>query len=580
MDAIIQNPDLALTSLSDSFKESRVRIAELEKEVDRLSRVETDMISGVKVAKRTIQTLEQEKGLLRQELVAHQDTSKSKVKEEEPEVKLQLEDTAAQSGPDASLNAEQECQRLEAMVKDLEQENVELKARSESHQKEATELAAALELAKAEALKSDSNAKTGKQELQMTYDQLTLDVTSLREEVESLNADVLGATSASAKATATLAKTKERLLKHKTARADLQNEYDELSAQKDDLEQRLAEAELQVNEVMSAAATHNDAIVDLRAKYKQVTKEKVALQEASILTSTMEELQTAAASTGSVEDELTEALGKLRSRYEKVKTERKQLREKCSAMEAQMEELERQSSALKANSGQSTEVWSRPVLSVEDKQEIEAAQRLYREYMQKLPSSPARPPFEKLEPVCYKSKNLHSYLAERSVWVNLEDGSFHYLAFGPSHRYDQFRKSWTEGSDLESLHGGTREVFVDFNDCIVYVGTYKCHDLRHLYAKGIPIPARTSHREILDATVGVPTPPGSMQLIKQMFPDGIIKVVATGLQSVGFNEYLYDSLRRRFAEKRAAEERPKEDAKRKGDGSGEVPQRKKPRTSI
>ncbi|KAJ7199327.1 hypothetical protein C8J57DRAFT_1415787, partial [Mycena rebaudengoi] len=93
------------------------------------------------------------------------------------------------------------------------------------------------------------------------------------------------------------------------------------------------------------------------------------------------------------------------------------------------------------------------------------------------------------------------YLPKRSVWVNLEDGSFHYLAFGPSHRYDQFRKSWTEGSDLESLHGGTREVFVDFNDCIVYVGTYKCHDLRHLYAKGIPIPARTSHREILDATM-------------------------------------------------------------------------------
>jgi hypothetical protein len=44
------------------------------------------MISSVEVAKRTIQTLEQEKGLLRQELVAHQDTSKSKVKEEEPEV--------------------------------------------------------------------------------------------------------------------------------------------------------------------------------------------------------------------------------------------------------------------------------------------------------------------------------------------------------------------------------------------------------------------------------------------------------------------------------------------------------------
>ncbi|KAJ7221178.1 hypothetical protein C8J57DRAFT_1254035 [Mycena rebaudengoi] len=45
-------------------------------------------VSSVEGAKRTIQTLEQEKGLLRQELVAHQDTSKSKVKKEkeEPEV--------------------------------------------------------------------------------------------------------------------------------------------------------------------------------------------------------------------------------------------------------------------------------------------------------------------------------------------------------------------------------------------------------------------------------------------------------------------------------------------------------------
>jgi hypothetical protein len=65
-----------------------------------------------------------------------------------------------------------------------------------------------------------------------------------------------------------------------------------------------------------------------------------------------------------------------------------------------------------------------------------------------------------------------------------------------------------------------------------------------------------------------------------MFPDGIIKMVATGLQCVGFNQQLYDSLRRRFAEKCAAEERPKEDAKRMGDGSGELPPGKKQRTSV
>jgi hypothetical protein len=36
MDTILENPQLALNSLSDSFKESRARIAELEQEVDRL----------------------------------------------------------------------------------------------------------------------------------------------------------------------------------------------------------------------------------------------------------------------------------------------------------------------------------------------------------------------------------------------------------------------------------------------------------------------------------------------------------------------------------------------------------------
>ncbi|KAJ7217388.1 hypothetical protein C8J57DRAFT_1537802 [Mycena rebaudengoi] len=157
---------------------------------------------------------------------------------------------------------------------------------------------------------------------------LTLDVTSLREEVESLNADVLPVTSASTKATDTLTKTKERLFKHKIVRANLQSEYDGLSAQKDDLEERLAEAELQVNEAASAAAAHTDAITELRAKYKQVKKEKAALQEVeySDVYECVEVLETAAASAGSVEDEPTEALEML-------------------AMEAQMEELERQNTA-------------------------------------------------------------------------------------------------------------------------------------------------------------------------------------------------------------------------------------------
>ncbi|KAJ7214793.1 hypothetical protein C8J57DRAFT_1255662 [Mycena rebaudengoi] len=137
------------------------------------------------------------------------------------------------------------------------------------------------------------------------------------------------------------------------------------------------------------------------------------------------------------------------------------------------------------------------------------------------------------------------------------------------------QSAWIEGSDLDSLHGGTRELFMIRKDWILYVGTYKCHDLRGLAPKGTPKPSHISTKEILDATVGIPTPPEVQPIIKYMFPDGIIKVVATGLQCVGFNQQLYDSLRRRFAEKCAAEGRPKEDAKRKEDGSGDVPPRKK-----
>ncbi|KAJ7235432.1 hypothetical protein C8J57DRAFT_1530869 [Mycena rebaudengoi] len=74
------------------------------------------------------------------------------------------------------------------------------------------------------------------------------------------------------------------------------------------------------------------------------------------LTESMEELETAAASADSAEDEPTEALGKLRAKYERMKSEKKLLQKKCSEMEAQMEELERQNTALKAKSEPSTEV--------------------------------------------------------------------------------------------------------------------------------------------------------------------------------------------------------------------------------
>jgi hypothetical protein len=42
------------------------------------------------------------------------------------------------------------------------------------------------------------------------------------------------------------------------------------------------------------------------------------------------------------------------------------------------------------------------------------------------------------------------------------------------------------GSDLDTLHGGTRELFMDCNHWVMYAGTYKCHDLREVYPEGTP----------------------------------------------------------------------------------------------
>jgi hypothetical protein len=64
------------------------------------------------------------------------------------------------------------------------------------------------------------------------------------------------------------------------------------------------------------------------------------------------------------------------------------------------------------------------------------------------------------------------------------------------------------------------------------------------------------------------------QLIKQQYPDGKIKVLATGLQCIGFNTQLYDALRRRFAND------PVNGAKRKAEDEGKVEGSKRRKADV
>ncbi|KAJ7232334.1 hypothetical protein B0H12DRAFT_1145552 [Mycena haematopus] len=194
---------------------------------------------------------------------------------------------------------------------------------------------------------------------------------------------------------------------------------------------------------------------------------------------------------------------------------------------------------------------------------IGEADAKYREYMNKLPYPEERPPLGKLGAVCRSSGtslldhlsqnpatrrflNDILYLPKRLVTLS----GFNYLAYGPTAWYDRAKDTWIEGSDLAGFHGATRELFVETQGSILYVGTYLCHDLRKLHPAGINTPRLILADTIMDAALGVPRPDDHLGIIKQRYPDGKIKVEVTGLQCVGFKMELYDALRHRFKDDR------------------------------
>ncbi|KAJ6448249.1 hypothetical protein C8R45DRAFT_1134334, partial [Mycena sanguinolenta] len=203
--------------------------------------------------------------------------------------------------------------------------------------------------------------------------------------------------------------------------------------------------------------------------------------------------------------------------------------------------------------------------------EIVEAHAKYLQYMSEL-SCPENPPpsLTTLDAVCHMSVNLHGYLAQNSAarrFLNhvlylprrlFAFSDFNYLAYGPTACYEPSTDSWSEGSDLVAFHGGTRELFVEREAFIVYVGTFLCHDLRKLHPAGTNLPANILPKTIMHAALG-DLPSNHQRIIKQRYPDGRIKVEVTGLQCVGFNTELYDIIRKRFADDQKKKRKANED---------------------
>ncbi|KAJ7679509.1 hypothetical protein DFH06DRAFT_1166763 [Mycena polygramma] len=147
--------------------------------------------------------------------------------------------------------------------------------------------------------------------------------------------------------------------------------------------------------------------------------------------------------------------------------------------------------------------------------------------------------------VSSNSSSFHSkflYLPGRTV--NIREGS--YVVMGPTHRYDRAVGLWVEASDPQIFDGSTHELFVKLKKRIRYMGSFQCLDLRHIHPRGIKPSGAVKKHIIEGLALGVPRPQNHETLLRLCYPDGAIKVHAMGLRFVGFNQTLYDSLRKKY----------------------------------
>ncbi|KAJ7610590.1 hypothetical protein DFH06DRAFT_1246154 [Mycena polygramma] len=129
----------------------------------------------------------------------------------------------------------------------------------------------------------------------------------------------------------------------------------------------------------------------------------------------------------------------------------------------------------------------------------------------------------------------------------------HFLALGPSHRYDHRSGVWVKGSDLAKYHGSTRELFVDRKGQIGYMGSFKCISLADLDLIEAP---RVSKKVMKSLALNGYVPRNrEAAIIHQCYPSGTVALEGMALQYVGFNHQLYKNLRERYVQRRGGKKR-------------------------
>ncbi|KIM38685.1 hypothetical protein M413DRAFT_240404 [Hebeloma cylindrosporum] len=283
-------------------------------------------------------------------------------------------------------------------------------------------------------------------------------------------------------------------------------------------------------------------------------------------------------------DTLQGSLETYRAKYKQEKQSKKEWKrsfqeseKRASEVEAQNEELVRKSKSREPSVNRANKTLL-TVAKPPRRQELN-------DFMLSLPKYSKRPPINDIGPIAVKDVDLPSlltldpifspllknflYLPGRVMWC---DSDYHHaVGLGPQHIFDEEKDTWVNKSIFTGVYEKTLTLFYLWQGHIYYGGLYKVVNMRSWNPDGCSFRSKSvSSWALADVTiqgrVNLSTTPRPVRdVIAKMYQDEVLNVEYLGLQCVGFDRKVYNSLRSFFevsermqAVKRASVVRPPE----------------------
>ncbi|KAK0236167.1 hypothetical protein EDD85DRAFT_791523 [Armillaria nabsnona] len=254
----------------------------------------------------------------------------------------------------------------------------------------------------------------------------------------------------------------------------------------------------------------------------------------------------------------------IREKYQKEKTKRRQAREQCDALTAQLVEVTGEGAALTKRIGELEGVLEKLKKDFESrKNERKMLKDAMEQHPFERPQVQAGPitkhsfttaTFRKflssnprLQGVASPNKSICLQYSDPFLWSGKPGG--HALLFAPSHQLqlNDVEAKWIS-HPMKEIYGTTKELFVVNHDTTYYDGTYKCLPLSYEMKpggctdlSGLDLEA-LARATISDNGASHKLYQDNFQTVMDLWKSDILKAECIGLQYIGFNEGLYNVL--------------------------------------